>query len=171
MEAHHVCPDCGSIDLELEQQSLHGPTGAPLGRATCPNCAWTGALRDTHGFATTEALWTVERVADLLLRVCAVHAAGPIVQSLEFVGLIPKKLEVAPEMQQPNWSAEDLREHNKTAQTIRDRVMRRTFEAMISAAFEEASECHQAYGRGPSPVTTTGAGAEVVNIEQARKKH
>ncbi len=192
-EAHYACPDCGSIDLSIRGEGLKAPDGGSLAKAECPNCAWAGGLSDTVGFATTENVWTVERVGEVLLRVSAKHAAGPMVQVLEFTGLIPKTLEKAPpaeENQGRNWSEEELNNHNELAQIIRDRVMRRTFEAFIVAAFEEAAHCNKLYAIemdmpqhellrdealdshdiGTLREAPRVFGGDVVDLEDARKK-
>ncbi len=192
-EAHYTCPDCGSIDLAIRGEGIKDSEGKSLARATCPNCAWDGNLSDTIGFATTETVWTVERIAEVLLRVSTKHAAGPIIQVLEFSGLIPKHMDEAPPPEQNqgrNWSDEKLKQHNELAQIIRDRVARRVFESFVTAAFEEAAETNKMYciemdmplhellkGESPNPAETGTLrkpakkfGGDVVNIEDAKKK-
>jgi hypothetical protein len=136
MEARHCCPDCGSIDLVVTSKGLLGADGKSLSRATCPNCAWEGPLKDTIGLATTEQVWTTERIAEVMLRVSSKHAAGPLIQLLEYIGLVPAMQE---------GTSSEARGHNDIVQLIRDRVARSTFEGMVTAAFEEAAHCHKAY--------------------------
>ena len=148
-ETHYACPDCGSIDLEISGEGLRDVDDKSLARAECPNCAWAGALKDTVGFATTENVFTAERLGEVMLRVSAKHAAGPLVQVLEWAGLLPPVLEAAPPAEATQggepWTVEDLERHNELAQQMRNEVMRATFEAFITASFEKAAEMHRIY--------------------------
>lgn len=129
-DARHFCPDCGNIDLIITKAVLEGQTST----ARCPNCSWSGPLSKTIGAVTTEQFWDAERIGDVLLRVMATRAAGPLVQALEFIGLLPRKKEVSDDAEQ----RAEIDKWNRLAQASRDAVMQRTMEAAITAAFEEA---------------------------------
>ena len=141
-EARHFCPDCGSIDLVIERKyvtmSAAEDTGAT---AKCPNCSWDGALSKTLGAVSAEQFWDIERVGDVLLRVVQKNAAGPMVQVLEFAGLLPR-LKQAPDEEV---TAAMLADHNALAQQCRDIVMREVFEASITAGFAAAERAHRIY--------------------------
>lgn len=145
-DARHYCPDCGSIDLDITDGIVAAKT------VKCPNCGWAGGIGQTIGFATTEQVWDIERVGNVLLRTMAVNAAGPLVQALEFIGLLPRKRFRA---EQKSTRQEDLERYQKEdllfddpstpkwnaeAQRARDRVMAKICEAAVTAAFEEAEK-------------------------------
>jgi DNA-directed RNA polymerase subunit RPC12/RpoP len=135
--ARYACPDCGSIDLAVVGLGIAEASQ----KAVCPNCSWEGMVKDTIGFATTEQVWDIERVADVMLRVSNVHAAGPLVQCLEFVGILPKKLDKAPEGKSETW----LAAHNSMVQQMRDFVMQETFTGMLTNCFEAAAMANKKY--------------------------
>lgn len=133
MEARHFCPQCGFIDIIIENQGLKGPDGKSLATATCPNCGWAGGLNETLG-GIGRGFWDAERVGNLLIGVLARSAAGPLVQALEYVGLLPK------EAQPKEYAACDSKVYVDAVIEARNVVMRRILEASITAAFEEAME-------------------------------
>jgi predicted RNA-binding Zn-ribbon protein involved in translation (DUF1610 family) len=159
VEARYFCPDCGSIDLQIFNAELCDDEGKSLGRAECPNCAWKGPLTATIGAMTTERMWDANRVGDLMLRVMAVHAAGPLVQALEFVGLLPRQ-RLLPMPPPPGSSPEEQVKYesdlaiyndpstmrwNRAAQEARDSVMRKIMEGAITAGFEEAERVNRLF--------------------------
>lgn len=150
-EARYVCPDCGSIDLQIENKDLKDREGKSLATASCPNCAWAGPLRDTLGFVTTEQVWDIERVGEVLLRVLSRHAVGPMVQVFEFVGLIPKRRSI-----HGGGRSKDVRTHNARVDKIREYVLRTTMAATLEAAFQAAAEANQRWatetGQDPHPL-------------------
>lgn len=159
MEARHFCPDCGSIDLEITNRELRDAEGKSLGRAKCPNCAWEGPLTQTVGAVTQGQFWDSKRVGDLMIRVMAVHAAGPLVQALEFVGLLPRKREkpaplpeaatdeerVKYESDLALWEDPGTVKWNRAAQEARDSVMRKIMEAAITEGFAEAERVNRLF--------------------------
>lgn len=148
-EARHTCPDCGFIDLMIE--------GEVIRKAECPNCGWMGPLQSTIGVATTEQLWGIERVGNVLLRTIAIHAAGPLVQALEFIGLLPKKRStttIAEATENAQW--------NQQAQMSRDAVMQKITEAAVTAAFEEAERQNYRFAKA--------TGAEIHPLLRAEAK-
>ena len=147
-EARYFCPDCGSIDIILAGVDLVGPSGGSAGAATCPNCDWTGPISQAIGALSSERFWDVERVGSLLLRVVQKHAAGPMVQALEFVGLLPKPKTSDDADFRGLDSAEVSRKlelHNAIVQECRDLVMRDVFAAAITAGFAAAEHANRYY--------------------------
>lgn len=141
VSAKHACPDCGCLDLEIAGKGIYDKDGGSLAKATCPICAWSGSLKDTVGIATSEALYDIETLAVSALRVVSKHAAGPLIQLFTWYGLIPpmlpKNTKLVPK--------DKVKEYNEVIQRIRDHVMRATFEAAITSAFNSASDMHQKY--------------------------
>lgn len=111
--------------------------------ASCPLCGWAGPASNTLGTITSESFWTSDRVLGTLLNTAIRTASGPMVQALEFMGLLPKILQ-EPTAEVP---ADRLKLHNTLAQECRDRVMRASLEALIVRALEEASEANRYYQR------------------------
>lgn len=157
-DARHFCPDCGSIDLVIEDKLLvhvH-PESEDTHRAKCPNCGWEGPLGKTVGAVTTDQFWDIERVGEVLLRVVSKHAAGPFVQVMEFVGLLPRKMtlvdfaksvgavppdhvgDVADDSVISSWRA-----HCDMVDKMREGVVKAMLAASITAGFEEAERVHR----------------------------
>jgi hypothetical protein len=113
------CPKCAYIGVIVSK-----------GLAECPLCSWKGEARETLGAITTETFWDEKRVGDLLINVLARHAAGPLVQALEHVGLLPKMIKTENPADALVW--------NREAQKARDETMRAVMEAAITSAFNEA---------------------------------
>ena len=130
-EVRHTCPDCGFIDLEVSGDNIFDTEGRSLGTARCPNCTWEGALSATVGVVSSEQFWDSDRVGDVLLRVFAVRAAGPVIQVLEFVGLLPRIDEA---------QYQTVKGYRQRAQEARDNVMRRVMTAALTEAFTAAVE-------------------------------
>lgn len=86
VEARYFCPNCGSIDLRVKAGDIITVKGSST--ATCELCGWEGPLKDTTGAATTETFYDIEKIADILLRVVSKHAAGPLSQAFQLVGLL-----------------------------------------------------------------------------------
>lgn len=120
------CPECGYIDLVRKTSIVDDA-------CNCPNCGWKGRVSDTVGFATTEQIWDIERVGSVLLRVLMINAAGPLIQCLEFVGLLPR-------IEDGDFSKEE-------AQTMRDNVMKKVCEVTIKTVFEESIRQRKKYAK------------------------
>jgi hypothetical protein len=175
----------------ISNQGLRGPDGESMAWAECPNCSWKGPLSKTIGAVTSEQFWDAKRVGEAMIRVMAVHGAGPLVQALEFIGLLPRKRlqpektnDFVPELKEqyerelalfkdpstPKWNIE--------AQKSRDAVMQRIMEAAITAGFEEAerqnrrfamemgTDIHSMLKEEPEKEI----GGTVTSIKKARKK-
>lgn len=84
--AIYICPQCGCPDIEISQSALALPASQRPVR--CPNCGWKAMLSDAAGIATTEKVFDTKAVLNLLLYVVTKHAAGPVSQALQFIGLI-----------------------------------------------------------------------------------
>lgn len=140
-DARHFCPDCGSIDLVIDPLVLAGAEASR--NASCPNCSWQGTLSKTIGAVTSEEFWDAERIGDVLIRVIHMRAAGPLVQTLEFIGLIPR-MKTAPADDIPD---DKIDLHNELTQKFRDHVMRAIMEAAITAAFESSVQAREVYNK------------------------
>lgn len=145
-DARHFCPDCGGIDLQIDETTtiitLEG--SKPQRTAQCPNCSWSGPLTATIGAVTTEQFWDFKRVGDVLMRVIGRHAAGPFVQVMEFVGLLPRPYETPPKNADGSmWSPTDLRTHNRLVREAREEILRAMIGAAIAAGFETAEKWHR----------------------------
>lgn len=123
-DVRRFCPTCGFIDLEIGTIQV-----------SCPNCSWTGTLEETVLAAeSTEKFYGIEEIGSLLINVAATHAAGPLLQTMQHVGLLPRT-------DTPGKSEE----YNAAAQAATDHVMRRILEGCVKAAFEAAGEAHEQY--------------------------
>lgn len=142
-EARYFCPDCGSIDLVVAASAVLSVAGGSGSTAQCPNCEWSGALSETIGAVSSEQFWDAERVGRVLLRVVQKRAAGPLVQVLEFVGILPRFKTVDSELSEKDKTG--LVAYNTMVQNCRDHVMREMFAASITAGFEAAEEAHRIY--------------------------
>lgn len=84
----YVCSACGCPDIEIAKSELNIP--AKERKARCPNCKWEGTLAECAGIATTEKVFNTKTVLDLLIFVVTKHAAGPVAQVLQYIGLVEK---------------------------------------------------------------------------------
>lgn len=189
VDARYFCPDCGSIDLKIEQGGLEVAKGTR--ECECPNCGWKGPIAKTVGAATTQQFWDTKRVGDVMIRTVGIHAAGPLVQCLEFIGLLPKKLP----MPKPGdsgmvdgvaLSADEMKrriDYNASAQRARDGVMQAICIAAIEAGFTEAvkankvfavetdTEVHQMIqAEEGDTIFGGGGGGKVVPIDKNKRK-
>ncbi len=117
------CPRCGCIDLIM-------PTivGVDL---VCPSCAWTGSEAESLAAMTTEKFYGIEEVGEILLKVGAKHACGPLLSTLQHIGLLNKA--------DPKRSDE----YNAAVQRAQDHVMRSILEAIVVASFTAAGEARE----------------------------
>lgn len=84
----YICKHCGCPDLEMPKSTI--VVDAKDREVFCPNCKWRGPLTETAGIYTSEKVYDTKAVLNLLLYVTTKHAAGPIAQALEFIGMIEK---------------------------------------------------------------------------------
>jgi hypothetical protein len=119
------CPQCQGMELHIERSVI---IGADPGIARCNLCQWQGTPDDLLVAVSPEntSLWTGERVANVLLVAASKHAAGPMVQVLEVLGLVP-----------PIQGGE---QEQASAQHVREHVMKAVLEAVVTSAFESAAE-------------------------------
>lgn len=111
----YICRQCGCPDLVAEKTNL--VVEAKNRHAACPNCKWEGPLSEAAGIYTKNKVYDTKAVVNLLLFVTTKHAAGPIAQALEFIGLL-----------------------EKDDQEGRDIVMRSALEGLIRESFVAAAE-------------------------------
>lgn len=119
------CPRCQGMELHIERNLV---IGADAGTAHCNLCQWDGTPDDLLVTLVPEnaALWTGDRVANALLAAATKYAAGPMVQVLEVLGLLP-----------PIRGGE---QEQASAQHVREHVMKAVLEAVVTSAFESAAE-------------------------------
>ncbi len=140
----HSCPRCGSIDVVLaESGSILSVNGKTDKIAVCPNCTWEGPASETVGFVTSEKVWDIQAIAEVSLNVIARHAAGPLIQLWEFVGIVPKMKLVSDEI--PRAIRRKNEKHNDKVQKVRDKVLRATIAGALEQAFTTAQECRETY--------------------------
>lgn len=112
----HICPQCGCPDLK------YGDEGSVIlsaqSRAVeCPNCGWSGALSDSAAILTTEKVYDLKAVSDILIYTVTKYAGGPLAQTLMLIGLL-----------------------RRDDQEGLDKILRATLGAMVEAAFTAAAE-------------------------------
>ena len=116
-EAKYFCPECASPELRVKGTILEIKLRKKLAGldCLCELCGWKGKVEELIGAVSQEGFYDIEKVSSILLGVTAKHAAGPLCQALELVGLIEK---------------EDSEGRNH--------IMRNVSAAMITAAFQSA---------------------------------
>lgn len=122
MKSHYFCPVCQSLEITLINSLMSAEQ-----KASCKLCGWEGErtkLLATIG-VERQNFWTGERVANVLLNVAAKHGAGPMIQALEYIGLVP-----------PIRGAE---QEIASAQHIRSEITKAVLEAVVTAAFERCA--------------------------------
>ncbi len=145
-DARHFCPDCGGIDLAITKQFITLTNAENSGStAKCPNCGWAGTLADTVGAASREGFWDIDRVGHVLLRVVAKHTAGPFIQVMEFVGLLPRARVLTPEQAADPKLVAEVQQHNEIVESARDGILHAVIGAAITAGFEEAEQWHRVW--------------------------
>lgn len=122
-DAVKSCPDCGAIDLVISS-SLEGATAA------CVICDWKGPVSDTVAFLTTETVYSIEKVSETLMRAAAKHAAGPMIQVIELLGLSPS----------PDQS--DAAGWTETVEECRNKLLQTILLAIVEATFNGGVEAH-----------------------------
>ncbi len=127
----YICKHCGCPDLEMPKTTI--VVDAKDREVSCPNCQWKGPLSETAGIYTSEKVYDTKAVLNLLLFVTTKHAAGPIAQALEFIGMI-----------------------EKDDQEGRDVIMRAALEGLIRESFVAAAvhSEEKKLGKKPAPPTT-----------------
>ena len=135
-DARYFCPTCGCIDIIEGVPTILTKDGTSANTHTCPNCGWSGTEEEAHGVYTSDKMWGIEQIAEVMLRVLAIHAAAPLIQMLEFQGLIPRESDAADE--------NDV----QVAQLAKDHVMKSIFSAAAEAAFTAAGEVQEIVKKG-----------------------
>ena len=122
-KVHYFCPQCQGNEVIVNRSLI---VGAPEGKAACPLCGWTGTPSDLLAGITPDdtSFWDAERVANALLAVASRYAAGPMVVTLEQIGLVPR-------------IEGDVQEQD-SARAVREGVMKAVLEAVVTSAFEAA---------------------------------
>ncbi len=120
----YFCPSCYGMEIKLDKVVLI--TNEP--KAHCQLCGWEGHRSDLIAGIepSNRAFWTSERVGDTLLMVVSKYAAGPALQVLELIGVVPR--------------IEGSREQQDSARAIREHVLKEVLGAVVTAAFTAAAE-------------------------------
>jgi hypothetical protein len=127
-----VCPECGCLEMDIDEKKIVTVDGPSSSRAKCPACSWEGPLAAAPMMADSDAIWDTQRAWQLILVVATKHAAGPMIQALEFLGYVPKLLNGPTKEVPPNM----VDKHNKVAAQIREDVSRAMFEGMVASTIE-----------------------------------
>ena len=116
-EAKYFCPNCASPELRVKGTKMEIKLRNSLKGldAHCELCGWAGKVEDLVGAVSQEEFYDIEKVSSILIGVCSRHAAGPLCQALELIGLL-----------------------EKDDQEGRNHVMRNISAAMVAAAFQSA---------------------------------
>lgn len=156
----HMCPECGCPDVELSGQGLVDAEGISVSTAKCPVCGWEGKAKDTVGVATTEKLWTTERIAEHLLHTMAEKVMPILLEDMFHLGLLPRARKL-PDNPTPEQVVEVQLHNRQVAQssvTILHKMMPDLLTAMFVAAAEEAENFRDDPQVGP---TLAGLEAEL----------
>lgn len=153
-DARHFCPDCGNIEIQVHRKfvllSEEEDTGAT---ASCSNCGWNGPLSKAVGAVSSEQFWDFRRVAEVLMRVVSKSAAGPFIQVMEFVGLLPKRLGIGEFAKMVAYEGADpaldtrlidqFKKYNDFVEQAQDGVVRAMLEGALTSGFAEAEKWHR----------------------------
>lgn len=135
-EIGYFCPKCQAMELQIN--SVVNADGAQ--RASCLLCKWEGDTSELIGAVSpeNEKFWTGERVGSVMVMALAKHGAGPLIQAMELVGILPR----VPDLGTIGGAAEEVKrrvEEHASAQDIRDAIMQAVIGAAVSVAFETAA--------------------------------
>jgi hypothetical protein len=151
-EVQYFCPRCQGLEIEIAAQAiLTGQLGDR--QARCHLCGWTGTVEDLIGALspTGEVFWTSDRVASALLKGVTKFAAGPCVQLMEVIGLVPK--------------IEGSVAEQQSARDVREAVLKAVLAAVVTAAFEAAAEPTLAHYRRFRPELVVPASTAFEGVE------
>lgn len=117
------CPQCLAPEVTIKQSPVIGGVDT----VRCELCGFVGDIPDVMAIVSgrDETYWTSERIGNALLYGATRHAAGPMVQLLELVGLVPR--------------IEGPAEQQKSACAVREGVVKAVLEAVVTSAFETAA--------------------------------
>lgn len=138
-EIAYFCPQCQGNEMTMGQlQDTDGSVSA-----TCGLCRWSGRSTEVVGAVSpaNAQFWNAERIGNVMLISLAKHGAGPLIQTLELLGILP------PIPRPAEGTLAGLEEEAQSAQECRDRVMQAVIGAAVTAAFETAAEVSMAHYR------------------------
>lgn len=137
-EIAYFCPQCQGNEMALG--TLLDTDGSVS--ASCALCGWKGRSSDIIGAVSpaNAQFWNAEKLGNVMLISLAKHGAGPMIQTLELLGILPP----LPVSAEGTLTAEKL-EEAQSAQECRDRVMQAVIGAAVTAAFETAAEVSMAH--------------------------
>lgn len=130
-EIAYFCPKCQNIDVKVARLGIVGADGEVP--ASCGLCGWTGKSSELVGAVTGagDTFWDGEKVGNVMIMAIAKHGAGPLIQAMELIGILPRIPELV--------ATPGLQEEALAAQAIKDQIMQAVIGAACAAAFETAA--------------------------------
>lgn len=137
-EITYFCPKCQGNEMVFGSVRDAFDTVS----AACNLCKWSGRSDETVGAVSPANVhfWNAEKIGNVMLIAMAKHGAGPLIQVLELLGIMPP----IPTSAEGTMTARQL-EEAQSAQECRDRVMQAVVGAAVTAAFETAAEVSPAH--------------------------
>lgn len=132
-EIAYFCPQCQGNEMELGAvQDADGSVAAQ-----CKLCKWSGRSTEIVGAVSpaNAQFWNAEKLGNVMMIALARHGAGPLLQALELLGILPR----IPVSDEGTLTPERLAEA-ESAQECRNRVMQAVVGAAVTAAYETAAE-------------------------------
>lgn len=127
-EVAYFCPECQSIEVVVQIPRIIDPKNKDGAKtAECKFCGWKGKAAELIGAITpkNQQFWNAEKIGNLLIGVTLKHAAGPILQAMAFVGLLPK--------------IQGSLEERESAQQLREEVTKEVLASAVTTAYETAA--------------------------------
>jgi hypothetical protein len=137
-EIAYFCPQCQSNEMTMGNVTAADGSVS----ASCGLCQWSGRSTEVVGAVSpaNAQFWNAERIGNVMLIATAKHGAGPLIQVLELLGILPPVPGGTGYTMTP-----EQREEALSAQDCRDRVMQAVIGAAVTAAFETAAEVSLAH--------------------------
>jgi hypothetical protein len=131
-EIAYFCPQCQSNELTLGSVMDIASSVS----VSCALCKWSGRSNEVVGAVSpaNAQFWNAEKIGNVMLIAMAKHGAGPLIQVLELMGILP------PIPGSIEGITTERAEEAQSAQECRDRVMQAVVGAAVTAAFETAAE-------------------------------
>lgn len=138
----YFCPKCQNIDVEIKRPRIIDPAKRNGGATFhCPLCNYDGDASELIGALNPEnkEFWNTERIGKVMLNAGTKLAAGPMLQVLELIGLIPPLDAGTPEQQE---------DAAKVREAVAKDVLGSFVEASFAAAAQHAVPHFEKFGYG-----------------------